>query len=540
MVGYVHDSTTIWRIWDPAFEVVRSQSNVIFDKERNTHTSCLPRDHTDIIEPPEEMEYIEEINNGDGLLQAHDNETGTQDNETGGDRLLHEHAGNSRTGEGHGSGDHDCTDDDTNHNLPDADNRRSLPASTGVRSRPPDKEDAPAVSRETVVQNRHLCRENDKARRMAAMTKQSCQSPRTTRITRNQVKLSANAIIIMAKALASTSINSDPFPSAEAMDSPQHEHWKRAMEEECTSILLNNTFTTVNSREARQLRVKPIGSKWVYKTKHNPDGTIRYQARLVIKGYEKKDFGETYAPGRKLTPFRYLISLVGKHGWNINHLNVVTAFLNSEVNDDDIYMTLHEGWQDGLNAPMIVVRLKKSLYGLKQAPRLWHNNINTFLLSVEFTQSMADPNLYLRSDGILMLLYVDDISMLYPEDATKAAIEVKARLSKKYKITNLGPARPFLGIEIHREETGSSTGTGTVTGISLGQKAFITTILKGFNMQNAHGASTPMDPNVKLDLAEDRGEKELKDTKGYQAIVGSLMYVALATPPDISFAVAAL
>ena len=49
-----------------------------------------------------------------------------------------------------------------------------------------------------------------------------------------------------------------------------------------------------------------------------------------------------------------------------------------------------------------------------------------------------------------------------------------------------------------------------------------------------------MDPNVKLDLAEDRGEKELKDIEGYQAIVGSLMYAALATRPDISFAVAAL
>jgi hypothetical protein len=59
-------------------------------------------------------------------------------------------------------------------------------------------------------------------------------------------------------------------------------------------------------------------------------------------------------------------------------------------------------------------------------------------------------------------------------------------------------------------------------------------------MHNAHGASTPMDPSVKLDLAEDRGEKERKDITGYQAIVSSLMYVALATRPDISFAVAAL
>jgi len=112
------------------------------------------------------------------------------------------------------------------------------------------------------------------------------------------------------------------------------------MEEECTSIMLNNTFTIINSRETRQLRVKPIGPKWVYKRKHNPDGTIRYKAHLVMKGYEQRDFGETYAPVGKLTTVQYRISLVGKHGWNIDHLNVVTAFLNPEVDNNDICMTL--------------------------------------------------------------------------------------------------------------------------------------------------------------------------------------------------------
>jgi len=98
------------------------------------------------------------------------------------------------------------------------------------------------------------------------------------------------------------------------------------MEEECTSILLNNTFATINSREARQLRVKPISSKLDYKTNQNPDSTVRYKARLVITVYEQTDVGETYAPVGKLTTFRYLIPLVGKHCWNIDHLDVVTAF----------------------------------------------------------------------------------------------------------------------------------------------------------------------------------------------------------------------
>jgi len=216
----------------------------------------------------------------------------------------------------------------------------------------------------------------------------------------------------------------------------------------------------------------------------------------------------------------------------MDHLDVVTAFLNPEIDDDDIYMNLPEGWPEGLNPPKIIVRLRKALYSLKQAPRLWHDDINAFLLSLGFTQSSADPNLYLRSDGILILLYVDDISMSYPDAATKAAIEVKAKHSEKYKITNLGPARHFLGIESHRDNTG----------FSLGQKAYIATIFRRFGMEHTHGVSTPMDPNVKLDLAEDWGEKELEqeDITDYQAVMGSLIYAALATRPDILYAVAAL
>ena len=304
------------------------------------------------------------------------------------------------------------------------------------------------------------------------------------------------------------------------------------MEEESTSILLNNTFSTLNSQEARQLQVQPIGYKWVYKTKHNPDGSAQYKARLVMKQHEQTDFGEPYAPVGMLTTFRYLISLIGKYGWNMDHLDVVTIFLNPEIDDNDIYMTLPEGWPQGLNARKIIVRLSQALYGLKQAPRLWHDDINAFLLSLEFKQSSANPNLYLPSDGILMLLYVDDISMSEPDAATQAANEVKAKLSEKYKITNLVSAHQFLGLEIHRDNTG----------ISLGRKAYIATILRRFGMEHTHIVSTPMDPNVKLDLAEDRGEKELEqeDITDDQAVVGSLMYATLATRPDISCAVTAL
>jgi len=57
---------------------------------------------------------------------------------------------------------------------------------------------------------------------------------------------------------------------------------------------------------------EPIGCKWVYRRKINPDGTTRYKAHLVIKGYEQIegiDYDETYAPVSKLVTFRLLLAL---------------------------------------------------------------------------------------------------------------------------------------------------------------------------------------------------------------------------------------
>jgi hypothetical protein len=150
-----------------------------------------------------------------------------------------------------------------------------------------------AANAENIADSRHLCREDQTARPSAAAIKKSSQvlpaspaPPMAHRITSSQGTASAEA-------LTASEATGDPFTYADAMESPQQDHWKRAMEDESTSILLNNTFSALNSREARQLQDKPIGSKWVYTTKHNPDGSTRYKARLVITEFEQTDFSET-------------------------------------------------------------------------------------------------------------------------------------------------------------------------------------------------------------------------------------------------------
>jgi len=141
--------------------------------------------------------------------------------------------------------------------------------------------------------SRHLRREDQTAWRTAAAIKKTSQvlpaspsPPIASHVTRSQRKASAES-------LTGSEAIGEPFTYTEAMESLQRSHWKRAMEEESTAILLNNTFSALNSREARQLQVKPTGSKWFYYTKRNPDRSRRYKARLGIKGYDQADFGVT-------------------------------------------------------------------------------------------------------------------------------------------------------------------------------------------------------------------------------------------------------
>jgi hypothetical protein len=64
-----------------------------------------------------------------------------------------------------------------------------------------------------------------------------------------------------------------------------------------------------------------IGFRWVYKLKHNSDGSIsRYKARLVAKGFHQQaglDFDETFSPVVKLPTVRIILSLAAQHQWSL-------------------------------------------------------------------------------------------------------------------------------------------------------------------------------------------------------------------------------
>ena len=90
----------------------------------------------------------------------------------------------------------------------------------------------------------------------------------------------------------------------------------------------------------------------------------------MAKGYTQKeggDFFNTYSPVARLTTIRALLSLATSYGLIVHHMDVKTAFLNGEL-DDEIDMDRPDGFVLKGQGNK-VCKLLKSLYGLKQAPK---------------------------------------------------------------------------------------------------------------------------------------------------------------------------
>jgi hypothetical protein len=141
----------------------------------------------------------------------------------------------------------------------------------------------------------------------------------------------------------------------------------------------------------------------------------------------------------------------------------------------------------------------------------------------------ADKCVYCRfggGEGVILCLYVDDILIFgNNENVIK---EVKDFLSNNFEMKDLGVADVILNTKLHREE-----GNG---GITLVQNHYVEKVLSRFGYSECSPTPTPYDPSVSLR----KNRRIARDQLRYSQIIGSLMYLASATRPGISYAVSKL
>src|SRR5687767_15069476 len=150
--------------------------------------------------------------------------------------------------------------------------------------------------------------------------------------------------------------------------------WEQAVQDKLDSLKENQVWNVVDRPKGR----KVVDSKWVFKIKHNADGSIdRYKARLVAKGFTQiqgLDFDETFSPVIRYDTLRLLLALSAHFQWTSRQLDIKTAFLYGLLKED-IYMELPEGSR----TPGKVAKLNWCIYGLKQSSREWYYRLVLFL-----------------------------------------------------------------------------------------------------------------------------------------------------------------
>lgn len=288
-------------------------------------------------------------------------------------------------------------------------------------------------------------------------------------------------------------------------------HWDTAINNELEALKLNRTWDVVQLPQGK----KPIGCKWIFRVKHNLDGSInKHKARLVAKEFNQrlgKDYNDTFAPVAKSVSVRLIIALAALFHWPLSQLDVNNAFLHGDL-EEEIYMHCPPGLPC---SPGEVCLLKKSLCGLKQAPRQWYIALANFLSSTGFKSTYNDPCIFVKitDNGVTFLVvYVDDI-LITGDDASQISF-IKGSLHNKFSIKDMGSASYFLGLEI----------SSTATGYLISQSKYAADLLSEVDFPSNPKAHTPSLPHHTLDL-----EGELFDKPQlYRKMVGKLLYLGFS------------
>jgi hypothetical protein len=321
----------------------------------------------------------------------------------------------------------------------------------------------------------------------------------------------------------------EPRTFGEAMSGGTAKQWESSMQDEVNSLKENNTWDLVDRPKDRAV----LTGKWVYKHKRGPNGEIiRYKSRWVVRGFEQReglDYNDTFASVVKPMSYKLLFAIAAAYDLEIEQMDVKTAFLYGDI-DVEVYVEQPDGFTASSQSDK-VCKLRKALYGLKQSPRVWYFTLTTYLESLGFKPLTSDNCIFFDSKGNYIAVFVDDLLIIGP-----SLIEInniKAKLSKRFHMSDLGPCKYYLGMEVIRDRPNRT--------LKLSQQGYIEKVLREFGMWDCSQRNdTPIDTHNKLRKADPEFEPTREEIRWYQKAVGSLMYAMLGTRPDIAFAVSAV
>jgi hypothetical protein len=329
----------------------------------------------------------------------------------------------------------------------------------------------------------------------------------------------------------------DPHTWEEARNSSQGAAWHVSYQEELQSLKDMGVYELIPPTEVPS-GTKIHTGKPVFHVKRDELGEVtRRKTRLVFKGFEQvygRDYHKTTSPTARMESWRLLLHIAAHFGWDAQQLDVKTAFLYGLLPDDEIqFMYQPKGFEEP-GRELWVWKIVRGLYGMKQAGRIWNKTMHDKMIGWGFTQLSSESCVYHRETPlgiVIAAVHVDDFLSIA---STKAEnVRFKDQMKEVWTISDLGEVRFVVGIAVEWDRPNHT--------VKLSQTALIDRIVLQFGQADSAPLSYPMVPGLKLrriirsSLPTD--DQHHLSKLPYRSLIGSLLYLAISTRPDISYAI---
>jgi hypothetical protein len=314
-----------------------------------------------------------------------------------------------------------------------------------------------------------------------------------------------------------------PKTHKDLMGHPYEQEFREAEKVHLQSHEELRTWRVMSKDNANQRQV--LDCMWVYVYKFDKHGRLqKCKARLVVRGDQQaRNAQNTYASTLAARSFRTLMAIAARFDLELIQYDVVNAFVNADLNQE-VYMKMPPGYRK----PGMILLLRKALYGLREAPLLWQQHFMKTLTNMGFRTIPHEPCCMIRN-GILIFYYVDDIVFAFRKDKTAKSKGVADLLGLSYNLSGGGNLQWFLGIEVIRDRSRRL--------IWLSQASYIDKIAQ---LVTESSGSNPRTPMRNKELFPYDSHATLRSINQYQKKIGSILYAAVITRPDIAFAVSRL
>jgi hypothetical protein len=314
--------------------------------------------------------------------------------------------------------------------------------------------------------------------------------------------------------------------------------WVQSEEKEMQGLWKRGCFKKWNRRDLDPTD-RVFGSRFHYNIKR--DGrtgrVTNCKVRLVVMGNRMKegeDYDDSFAPVPHATVARNIISIAAALDLELHSCDMAQAFIQADKLDEGIngrvFIRAPLGYPED---PNVVYEVLRPLYGIPSSARALHLTLSAWFKSEGFTTAGFEDSVWVRSGGgkyehdIIVSAHIDDTLM-----ATESLVTMqkfKEAFLTRFEGTDEGEVTTYLGCELVRDRA-----TRTII---FRQSVYAQKVLQIYGCwDNVTPVSTPLQPGVRLSMADAPDVVDPELHRRYRGITGHISFLVTMTRCDLAFA----